>query len=153
MASVVAAAMLLPAFAVAADRSASEDRMAWLVGAWVSETEGGTTTESWRRVSDNTMEGVAYVTTGDSTRVSEYLRIERFGDDIFYIAKPGQNEFPTAFRLVSAGEKRLVFENPNHDFPQRIIYTLTSETSLSVRIESLADGENRGRSFVFERKD
>ena len=34
------------------------------------------------------MEAVAFVTIGEETHVTEYLRLERFGEEVFYVAKP-----------------------------------------------------------------
>ena len=45
------------------------------------------------------------------------LRVEANGE-INYVAKPsGQAE--TAFKLIRANATEAVFENPQHDFPQR----------------------------------
>ena len=126
--------------------------LAWLEGDWLRQTKQGEATESWKTVSEDTMEGVAWVTSGDSSRITEYLRLERFGEEIFFTAKPGQNPFPTAFLMIECGEQRAVFENTGHDFPQRIIYTRNEEGGLTVRIEGAEDGEARGVDFVFERK-
>ena len=128
------------------------DLLAWLEGDWVRKTKHGEATESWIRVSDHTMEGVAFVASGDSVRISEYLRIEQFGDEVFYTAKPSQNPFPTSFRMTEHGRERFVFENPDHDFPQRIIYTWDGDDALMARIEGLLDGEVQRMDFSFERK-
>jgi len=130
----------------------SIDDFVWLKGDWVRQTKRGEATESWTRVSVSTMEGVASVMSDGSTRISEYLRIEQFGDDVFYTAKPGENPFPTPFKLIEFDEARFVFENPRHDFPQRIIYTRVGTDSLTVRIEGSMEGEERRIDFSFERK-
>ena len=98
------------------------------------------------------MEGFVFVASGDSTRVTEHMRIEQFGEEVFYTAKPGQNPFPTSFLLTECAGDRFVFENPNHDFPQRIIYMRNGDRGLMVRIEGPMDGELRGVDFKFERK-
>ena len=107
------------------------DVLVWLEGDWVRRTEHGEATESWKRVSDNTMEGVGFITSGDSVGISEYLRVERFGEEVFYTAKPGQSPFPTSFLMTTGDEKHVVFENPSHDFPQRIIYTRNGDNGLN----------------------
>lgn len=130
----------------------SLDPLNWLEGDWVRQTRSGEATESWRRVSDDTLEGIASIAFGGSTTVTEYLRLERFGEDVFFVAKPGQNPMPTPFKLTECSEERAVFENPDHDFPQRIIYMRDGDDGLHVRIEGAMDGEARAVDFRFARK-
>jgi hypothetical protein len=98
------------------------------------------------------MEGSAFSTSGGTTRVSEHLRIERMGGEVFYVAKPGENPLPTSFKLIEANGTRFVFENAGHDFPQRIIYTRLADGGLLARIEGVMDGQARGIDFRFARK-
>ena len=56
---------------------------------------------------------------------------------IYYIAKVPQNEFPIPFRLVENNGLMYIFENQNHDFPQRIIYHRVNEDSLEVKISDI----------------
>lgn len=128
------------------------DMLGWLEGDWVRQTKRGLATESWTRVSENTMEGLAHVTAGEETHVTEYLRLERLGDEVFYVAKPRENAFPTPFLLVECDEDHAVFENLEHDFPQRILYTRHGDDAMTARIEGPGDGEVRTIDFRFERR-
>lgn len=77
------------------------------------------------------------------------LRVEGNGD-INYVAKPsGQAE--TAFKLVRASANEVVFENPQHDFPQRIIYTLKEDGKLVAAIEGAKNGKSRRVEFSYQR--
>ncbi|MEZ4650880.1 MAG: DUF6265 family protein [Candidatus Eisenbacteria bacterium] len=128
------------------------DMLGWLEGDWVRQTKRGLATESWTRVSANTMEGVAFVSVGEEIHVTEYLRLERLGEEVFYVAKPRENPFPTPFLLRECDEEHAVFENLNHDFPQRIIYTRNGDDGMTARIEGPGEGEVRAIDFRFERK-
>ena len=153
--SLVALVIVLVAFAIASaggDPRPALDRFDWLEGDWVRQATRGEVIESWKRVSQHTMEGVASITSQGETRITEHLRIESLGDDVFYIAKPRENPFPTPFKLIESDGMRFVFENPDHDFPQRILYTGDGGDGLAVRIEGLAEGGERGVDFEFERK-
>jgi hypothetical protein len=130
---------------------ASLAQFEWLEGSWERQVRGGVATESWIRVSENTMEGIATVTRGDEERTTEHLRIGLFGDRIYYTALPQENAMPTSFELVEATEDRWTFENPDHDFPQRIIYARHAAGRLSVRIEGLEDSSDSGVDFEFTR--
>lgn len=124
----------------------------WLEGDWLRETSRGTATESWTRVTPDALEGLVTLESGENRAVTEHLRLERLGEDVFFTAKPRENPLPTAFKLVEAESARLVFENPDHDFPQRILYMREGADGLLVRIEGTIGGESRSAEFRFQRK-
>jgi len=64
----------------------------------------------------------------------EFLRIQATDAGIVYFASP-RSAPPTPFKLIEAGEKRAVFENKDHDFPQRILYWVDAKGALHARIE------------------
>jgi hypothetical protein len=71
--------------------------------------------------------------------------------EIEFISNPsGQSE--AAFSLVGLSESEVVFENPDHDFPQRIIYRLKGD-NLEGRIEGKVKGELRVVDFPLRRVD
>ena len=83
----------------------------------------------------------------------EALLLLRMGADIFYIARPRQNEFPIGFRLVSQTDIEAVFENATHDFPQRITYRRTSDDGFTATIDGPGDdGETQEIAFHFTRR-
>jgi hypothetical protein len=154
VAAVALSAMgLRPAHAAAqAPAAATLDTFTWLVGSWSRQTSRGEAVERWIRTSDDTMEGTSVSVAGGSSRVTEYLRLVRMGSDVFYVAKPGENPLPVAFKLTSADATRVVFENPAHDFPTKITYTRLPADSLVVVIEGPMDGVTRQIPFRFVRK-
>ena len=79
----------------------------------------------------------------------EYLRIVERDGGLVYIAQPGGAP-PTEFVLTKLGTTRAVFENPRHDFPQRIVYELSAEGRLSASIGFAKGG--RPRRFEFKRE-
>ena len=80
------------------------------------------------------------------TVAHEFLQIrqERNGD-IFYVASPSGEE-QAVFKLVKFETRELIFENPEHDFPQRIIYRLKGDSLIS-RIEGTITGKQRSSDF------
>lgn len=67
----------------------------------------------------------------------EYMQIrqEELGGIVF-IAKPsGQTE--ASFKLVSASEREITFENPVHDFPKKVTYRLEKDGSLLATIDRM----------------
>ncbi len=121
----------------------------WLLGTWKNETSRGTSYEVWTRVSDRTFEGDSYTIKGGERHHNEFLRIAQFGSEIFYVSKVAHNKYPVGFKLVKVEDRTLVFENAEHDFPQRIIYTRKEDGTLHARIEGEKDGQERGVDFFF----
>ena len=76
------------------------------------------------------MMGMSRTIADGKTVAYEFLLIrEDEQGGIQYVAKPsGQPE--ASFKLVKSGPKEVVFENPTHDFPQKISYRLEPDGSL-----------------------
>ena len=81
----------------------------------------------------------------------EFLLLrESAGGEIHYVAKPsGQAE--AAFKLIRASATEVVFENPQHDFPQRISYTLKADGKLTAAIEGTKNGKTRRVEYHYQR--
>lgn len=110
-----------------------------IIGKWASEeNEGSRFIEEWNSDADGHFFGKGYVLQdGIDTSFSEVLQIEEKNGDFFYIAtvKSENENKPVKFKLVRAEETFLVFENPLHDFPQRISYFFTDDRNLKVVVE------------------
>jgi Domain of unknown function (DUF6265) len=61
----------------------------------------------------------------------------------------GQEE--AAFKLVKFENNEAVFENPEHDFSQRIIYRLEKDGSLAAAIEGMSKGKLKRIDFPMKR--
>ena len=131
------------------EKESELQKLDWLLGTWQRESKDQVLYETWRRVSNHTLEGDSYAVADRDTVFTEFLRIEQFGDSIFYPAKISDNEYSVPFKLVSLAGSSVVFENPNHDFPQRISYSLMSDGSPHARAEGLSNGEESGLDFRF----
>jgi hypothetical protein len=97
------------------------------------------------------MLGVSRTTAGERTVAYEFivLRADENGQ-ISYVAKPsGQAE--AAFKLVWVSATDVVFENLEHDFPQRISYVLQPDGSLLAAIEGTRNGQTRRVEFPYRR--
>ncbi len=145
--------------ASAATSSAVQDdslaRLAWLEGEWQRDTRRGVAIARWERVPDVGLVGeAAIIPTGTDTEIpGEALLLVTMGADTFYIARPAENPYPTPFRLVSLTDDTAVFENPTHDFPQRIIYRRISDDAMTASIEGPGDdGQVRRVDFEFVRR-
>lgn len=125
----------------------------WLEGSWRLDEGQNVFIESWALQDDSTLVGQGVTVSGGETALFETLRIERRHTGTLYIATVlGQNnDEPVAFRLTSSSDSELVFENPAHDFPQKIRYTLIAADSLVAEISGTADGKQQSLSYPMTR--
>lgn len=112
----------------------SLDPLSFLVGHWRAEGDGVLIEEIWHAPVDDHMLGLGR-SIGETT-FGERLVIEYRLGEIVYIATPEGQE-PTEFLLVAVNGNEATFENPSHDFPQRIRYSRTNDTLRAV-VEDLA---------------
>ena len=126
------------------------DQARWLLGEWVSKTG---VHEQWQRQRETSFSGRSFFMNGKDTMVMETIQLEQRGNDLFYIptVKNQNGGQPVPFKMtkISAGE--LVFENPDHDFPQKISYTKVGMDSLHAEISGTINGKERSKLFPMRR--
>jgi hypothetical protein len=134
---------------VAASPAAKVDDLAWMAGQWASEANGRWTEETWTEPRGGVMLGVSRSGQGDALREFEFIRIAAGADGTpAYIAQP-QGGTPVTFRLAQRDGTRATFENPAHDYPQRIVYARTGDT-LTATISAI-DG-SKARRWTYRRR-
>ncbi|MCH7664834.1 MAG: PQQ-like beta-propeller repeat protein [Acidobacteria bacterium] len=122
--------------------------LGWLSGCW----QGTSGEECWLAPLGGTMLGVNRGPECGGRQPSfEFLRIIEQDGDLVYLASPSGRFPPTAFPAVEVGESRVVFANPEHDFPQRITYWLEDGENLRARVEAQEIGEWRGFDVAWKR--
>ena len=114
--------------------------LAWLAGCW----QGEAGEECWLAPRDGVMIAVNRAPARDGkTPFFELLRIVEDREGLVFLAQPRGVSPAVPFRAVEVGDSRVVFANPEHDFPQRLTYWRDGER-LRVRVEAQRDGEWRG---------
>ncbi len=127
-------------------------KFAWLAGCWEGRNGSVTFREHWMPEAGRTMLAMSRTMREDKVISYEAIRLEldADGQTPVYIPTPsGQKE--TRFKLASATEGKFVFENLQHDFPQRIIYQQNADGSLFARIEGMRGDKLRGTDFPMKR--
>jgi hypothetical protein len=125
---------------------------AWLAGHWRIEQADQQVDEQWMAPAGGLMMGMARNIQGGKVREYEFtlLRQEPNGD-IFYVASPSKQS-ETSFKLTSLEGGAAVFENPQHDFPKKIVYARQADGSLLAAIEGPGrDGKPRRVEYPFKR--
>lgn len=146
-----AAFVLLPVGANAQDQKTSVNSLGWMAGCWEVSENGRITTERWAKPTENLMIGTAQTVKNSKSVSFEFLRVVNNGHGLFYIAKPSDAKEETPFMISKLGEKEAIFENPKHDFPQRIIYRLEQKDALFARIEGTVNGQLKGMDIPMKR--
>ncbi len=119
-------------------------------GKWKMETSVGEIYEEWSVANETELIGKSFDVENGEKEVSEILYIKKFGKQWAYVAVPaGQNI--TLFALVESLPKKFIFENKEHDYPQRIIYEFSSDDKLTATIEGMINGQFKRREFTFIR--
>lgn len=159
--TILAAAMMLllpgsdPDTAAAADKKPATgagtgpiERLHWMTGCWERRSGTRLVEEQWMEPRGGMMLGVSRTVRGDTLVEYEQLRIyERRGKLVFAAMPSGQ---PAAeFEVAELGDSVVVFENPRHDFPQRILYCRVGLDSMLARVEGVSKGKQRAVSFPY----
>ena len=97
------------------------------------------------------MLGASKTVKGGKTVAYEFIQIRVLDNGrLAYVAKPsGQTE--ATFPLVSLTTNEFAFENPEHDFPQRISYRLVKPGELLARIEGTRNGKARAIDYPMKK--
>ena len=126
------------------------DTLAWMAGSWSSMRDGIREEEHWMAPRASVMVGMNRIVSGKQLRSFEFFRIEAQDDGVYYMSSPG-GQPATPFKLIECGPARVVFENPTHDFPQRIISHRTHPDTLRARIEGTIRGALHSSEWAWTR--
>lgn len=124
-----------------------------LVGTWKMETARGVLYEAWQLSSNHQLAGKSYRIRNTDTVLLEQVDLRFKDGNILYIpvVRGQNNEQPVIFRLISITDDRYVFENKEHDYPQRVIYSILSKDSVHARIEGTKNGKDMSSDFRYTR--
>ncbi len=121
----------------------------WLKGTWQRQSAKGILTESWQQLDDSTFAGRSFFVSNGDTVSSETIRLEQRNGKLYYMPiASGQNDGKAiVFTQTKLSDSTIIFENPTHDFPQKIEYRFQKPDSLIAEVSSVS-GELK-KSIVF----
>jgi hypothetical protein len=111
--------------------------VAWLPGTWTSEpatASGSTTEERWTPPAGGSLIGVSRTTRGGTMSAFEFLCIVERDGSLVYNAMPNGRAPATEFVLTQLTKDAATFENPSHDYPKAIKYSLRADGALETAI-------------------
>jgi hypothetical protein len=122
----------------------------WLAGCWESRRGDVTIEEQWLAPRGGVLLGVSRTARRDSVIEYEYMRIYPRAGALVFAASPS-GQAPAEFTESALTATEVLFENPAHDFPQRIRYRAQSPDSLIAEIEGDRQGTTRRIAFRYAR--
>jgi len=145
----VVLAMMLTPFAHAAEPSL--DPLRWLAGCWRSDDADAGSGEQWMPQAGGAMLGMSRTVRGGKTVAHEFMRIAAAADGrLTFFAQPSGKP-PAAFVVKTFTDREIVFENLEHEFPQRVAYRFEPPTQLRARIEGTRQGAERRIEYPMTR--
>jgi len=139
---------------VKAQKDASKP-FGFVLGSWEMQTPKGKIVEQWSEGADKVLKGMSYRINakGDSS-ITETLQIRKMGRDTFYCSTVANqnNDKEVCFKLISTKDGIYIFENKEHDFPQRIVYQNLGKSEMLAWIEGKVNGKSRKSEFRYKRQ-
>lgn len=129
------------------------EKASWLIGNWGNNANGAAMTENWVQLNDSVFSGESYVVVNKDTVFAETVKLDEASGKMAYtVSVPGQNkELPVRFEMSSLNDKQMVFENPAHDYPNKITYTKITNDSLVAEISGVQKGKATSQKFAMLR--
>ena len=124
---------------------------AFAAGCWQAVAGDTTMEEQWSRPAGGVMLGNARVLSGGRTVFTEFVEVREKPEGLVMTVALGIGKSPTSFTRIAAGPNEVVFENPAHDFPQRVRYRNDGKDALFARVEGTQKGEAKGEDFPYRR--
>jgi hypothetical protein len=144
------AALAAATLGAAEPRPSAIGRVAWLAGCWHAQSKHRTVEESWMAPRGGSMIGVSRTVRGDSLFEYELVVVREKVGALAYHAHPS-GQPAAVFPAREVTDSSVVFENAEHDFPQRIGYRRVSADSLVAWIEGTVGGQARRVDFPYRR--
>lgn len=129
------------------------DNAMWLIGTWENKTSRGSVYESWKKINENELVGKSYAVKGADTIIFETVQLKQEGENLYYIptVRNQNNGEPVSFKAYTITDHKMVFGNPEHDFPQSVSYTKVNADSLVAEISGVKNGNVRHQTFPMRR--
>jgi hypothetical protein len=125
----------------------------WLLGNWENKSADGNLTENWEKLNDSTFQAQSYYIKEKDTVHFESIILQQKGENLTYTAtvKGQNNDKPVVFKLTTATDKQVSFENLKHDYPQKISYNQITPDSLVAKISGIQQGKPCSEQFSMKK--
>lgn len=120
-------------------------KASWLVGKWQNQTDSTQLVETWDFENDSTLIGTSYfIQNKKDTLHNESMALYEDKKLLIYSATiiGENNNEPVDFQKTIENENELIFENPKHDYPQKIGYRKINDTDLQISVSGKVKSKN-----------
>jgi hypothetical protein len=124
-------------------------KLAWLAGNWIEVRNDSTVRERWTGPYGGMLLGIGVTERANGKHAFEFMRISETATGFSFFASPNAAA-PTEFKAIEATAAKVVFENKDHDFPQRVIYAKNADGTLTARIEGTLNGKPAGETWHYK---
>ena len=131
--------------------------LSWLKGTWKMQEQNSITVEDWA-MDGSVMKCKSFEVKGTDTTMIENASLSCIGGKVVFTFLPilidkSDERKPVHFVLTSSIENTYVFENKEHDFPQRVVYQKVSANECHAWIEGPENGKNKKVDFYYRRSE
>jgi hypothetical protein len=141
---------MLSTAASAVQKSAGIDEVSWLRGCWEMTSGPAVIEEHWMPPRGGTMIGSGRTVRNNVLVEYELVVLREQDGQLAYEAHPS-GQSPAVFMSKELTATTVVFENPAHDFPQRVGYRRDGRDALLAWVEGTANGQTRRMEFPYRR--
>jgi len=129
------------------------EKAKWFIGNWENVTKESVSREIWSQKNDSTLFGESFTTVEKDTVFYEQMDLVQRNDSLIcIISVKGQNkEEPVSFYMTKSTENQIIFENPKHDFPNKIEYNKIGTDSIFAKIYGTENGKEMAIDFPMKR--
>lgn len=129
------------------------DQASWILGTWEQRTSRGSLYEQWKTRDAHAFQAISFFLKKGDTIILETVTLREEAGQLYYEPSvTNQNDgLSVQFTLQAISPNNMVFENPVHDFPQRIEYRRITQDSLVATISGMQDGRKESRDFPMRR--
>ena len=130
------------------------EKMNWLIGSWEQALPEGILTETWTKENDSTYSAKSFYIKQKDTIHMESIVLTQKKEELLYRAtvKGQNNDEPVTFTMTSDAANAFTFENPAHDYPQKIMYKKVASDRLIAVISGKQQGKDSQESYPMTKK-
>jgi hypothetical protein len=131
-------------------------KFSWLTGKWSMTKNGAAIIEQWSFL-NGSLKCMSYEVKGIDTTLIENASISCIGGKSVFTYYPEKKEKeekaePVHFVLISEANNIYIFENKEHDFPQRVVYQRVNDTECHAWIEGMENGKMSKVDFNYRKQ-
>jgi uncharacterized protein DUF6265 len=122
-------------------------------GTWVTKTKKGFIGERWKKISGTELRSRGFEVTGNDTAMTEEVQLVKKNGQVYYtpVVKNENGGKPVPFKLTAVAGNRFTFSNPEHDYPQTIVYDFITDDSLHAWVDGKENGKPLRIDYNYKR--